>query len=77
MYYQLLESSTVFPPYNNHLYNGNFDFWLNVIGKGSFYTKIYYIKRNSHYLTLTVIPGDEMHFYTHFLFIKMTEKIIQ
>ena len=31
--------------------------------------KIYYI-----ITTPTVIPGDEMHFLTHFLFIKMTEK---
>ena len=30
-----------------------------------------------HYPTPMAIPLDELHFFTHFLFIKTTEKIIQ
>ena len=33
---------TVVPHYNDHLYNGNFDFLRNFIGNGSFLIKIYY-----------------------------------
>ena len=34
---------TVVPRYNDHLYNGNFDFRRNFFGNGSFFMKIYYI----------------------------------
>ena len=38
-----VEISTVVPCYNDHLYNGNFDFRRNFFGNGSFLMKIYYI----------------------------------
>ena len=39
----IAKSTTVVPRYNDHLYNGNFDFRRNFIGNGSFVIKIYYI----------------------------------
>ena len=68
-----LFGSPVVPHYNDHFYNGNFNFRWNFFGNGSFLMKIYYII-TEFAPTLTVIPGDEMHFLTHFLFIKTTEK---
>ena len=47
--------------------------WIS-LGTDLFLSKITILLRNSHYPTPTVIHGDEMHFYTHFLFIKTTEK---
>ena len=67
-------SNTVVPRYNDHLYNGNFDFRQNFFGNGSFLMKIYYTITE---FALSDIDGDSRRriaFLTHFLFIKMTEK---
>ena len=65
---------TVIPRYNDHLYNGNFDFRWYFIGNRSFLIKSYYIITE---FALSDTEGDSWRrnsfFYT-FLFIKTTEK---
>ena len=65
---------TVVPRYNDHLYNGNFDFRRNFFGNGSFLMKIYYIIME---FALSDTDDDSRRrnaFLTHFSFIKTTEK---
>ena len=47
------------------------------LGTDLFLSKFTKFYPNSHCPTPTVISGNELHFFTHFLFIKMTEIIIQ
>ena len=68
---------TVVPLYNDHLYNGDFDFRWNFIGNGSILIKIYYITTE---FTLSDTDSDSRQriaFFTHFYSLKRQKKIIQ
>ena len=69
------KNSTVVPRYNDHLYNGSFDFQLNFIGNGSFLIKIYYIKTE---FALSDTDGDSRRqnafLYTSFYSLKRQKK---
>ena len=62
-----MHSSTVVQHYNDHLYNGNFDFRRNFFGNGSFLMKIYYVITE---FTLSDTDGDSCwrnaFLFTHF-----------
>ena len=67
---------TVVPHYNDHLYNGNFDFRRNFFGNGSFLMKIYYIIMEFALFDTDRVSrqGNAFFFFTHFLSIKTTGK---
>ena len=67
-------NNTVVPRYNDHLYNGNFDFRRNFIGNRSFLIKLYYIITEFALFDTDGDSSDDLHFFTHFWFNKTTEK---